>query len=67
MSNRRALPREYAPGAIAPVSGRYDQRNVLGSMTGVRITVVKGQTLPPAPRGFTWSVVDASPDRETAA
>jgi hypothetical protein len=60
------LTREYAPGEAAPASGTYEQRNVLGSATGSRITVAKGQPLPKAPRGFTWSVVDITSDREAA-
>jgi hypothetical protein len=36
---------------------------VLGSPTGVRVTVARGQFLPAAPRGFTWRLVEAPPER----
>ena len=52
--------REYPTGMRAPTAGIYEQRNVLGTPTGVRVTVVQGDVLPAAPRGFTWRVVDAS-------
>jgi hypothetical protein len=48
---------EFAPGMQAPAAGVYEQRNVLGSFTGVRVTVGQGDVLPAAPRGFTWSIV----------
>ena len=67
MTNMRVCVREYAPGTPAPKPGIYEQRNVLGSVTGVRVSVVyRGQTLPPAPRGFTWSVVEGVADQEAA-
>jgi hypothetical protein len=50
--------REYQPGEPAPASGEYEQHRVLGSATGVRAAVLAGQRLPPAPRGFTWVMVD---------
>jgi hypothetical protein len=50
---------EYPPGARAPSAGTYEQRNVLGTPTGVRITVAQDEVLPAAPRGFTWRKVDA--------
>ncbi|HEY2619687.1 MAG TPA: hypothetical protein VGI78_20265 [Acetobacteraceae bacterium] len=52
--------REYPPGMRAPSAGTYEQRNVLGTPTGVRVTVAQGDVLPAAPRGFTWRMVDAS-------
>jgi hypothetical protein len=54
--------REYPPGAQAPSGGIYEQCNVLGSSTGVRITLAPGQNLPAAPRGFTWRVVEPPPE-----
>jgi hypothetical protein len=42
----------------APSDGTYEQRNVLGALTGVRITVAQGEVLPAAPRGFTWRIVE---------
>ena len=43
--------REYPPGMQAPVGGTFEQRSVLGSPTGVRVTVARGEPLPNAPRG----------------
>jgi hypothetical protein len=53
--------REYSPGFGAPTAGVYEQRTVLGSTTGVRITVAQHDILPAAPRGFTWMLVEAVP------
>jgi hypothetical protein len=36
----------------------YEQRNVLGSSTGLRVVIAQGETLPAAPRGFTWIMVE---------
>ncbi|MEJ0019654.1 MAG: hypothetical protein WDN25_24490 [Acetobacteraceae bacterium] len=38
----------------APAAGTYEQRDVLGAYTGLRVTVVLDELLPAAPRGFTW-------------
>jgi hypothetical protein len=57
--------REYGPGTPAPSDGVYEQRNVFGSTTGTRIIVTSGQTLPAAPRGFTWRMFE--PPREIGA
>jgi hypothetical protein len=53
---------EYPPGGRAPASGTYEQRNVLGTFTGVRVTVAQGDELPAAPRGFSWSMVELHRD-----
>jgi hypothetical protein len=53
---------EHPPGIPAPTAGIYEQRNVLGSVTGVQVSMAKGETLPAAPRGFTWSLVQAPRD-----
>ena len=50
--------REYPPGMRAPAAGVYEQLNVLGSPTGIRINVAHGEALPAAPRGFTWIMVE---------
>jgi hypothetical protein len=50
---------EYPPRMRAPSAGVYEQRSVLGSPTGVRVTVAEGEELPAAPRGFTWRKVAA--------
>ena len=54
--------REYPPGMQAPVGGTFEQRSVLGSPTGVRVTVARGELLPKAPRGFTWSIIECVTD-----
>jgi hypothetical protein len=41
----------------APSAGTYEQCNVLGTPTGVRIAVAEGEVLPAAPRGFTWRMI----------
>ena len=56
---------EYPPGMQAPSTGTYEQRNVLGTPTGVRITVSQGEVLPAAPRGFTWRRVEANGSHDT--
>ena len=53
---------EYPPGTQAPASGVYEQRNVFGAPTGDRVTLARGETLPAAPRGFTWSLVKRATD-----
>lgn len=62
MTKYAVWAREYSPGALAPAGGIYEQCNVLGSTTGVRVTLASGQKLPAAPRGFTWRVVEPLPD-----
>jgi hypothetical protein len=60
------LAREYSPQALAPVAGTYEQCSVLGSPTGVRVNLARGERLPAAPRGFTWRVVESPPERDAA-
>jgi hypothetical protein len=54
--------REYPAGTPAPSAGAYEQRNVMGTPTGVRVTVAQGELLPAAPRGFTWKMIEAGDD-----
>lgn len=54
--------REYSPGMQAPMAGIFELRSVLGSPTGVRVTVARGEPLPKAPRGFTWSIIESVTD-----
>jgi hypothetical protein len=54
---------EYAGGAAAPASGRYESINLFGRRTGHRITAQRGEALPPLPRGFAWVVADAESNR----
>lgn len=55
--NQAAAGPEHPPGVPAPVAGTYEQLNVFGSRTGERFTAAAGDTLPAAPRGFTWILV----------
>jgi hypothetical protein len=48
------------PGDPAPATGAYREQNVFGTPTGKRIDVIKGNLMPPAPRGFTWRLADQS-------
>jgi hypothetical protein len=45
---------ERAPGDAAPAAGTYEQHNIFGSPTGIRVNVSQGQSLPAAPRGHSW-------------
>ena len=65
--NDLTTTREYPPGVPAPIAGTYVQRNVLGASTGVRINLELGETLPAAPRAFTWRLVEPLADRGTTA
>lgn len=64
--NNRMAAGEYPPGIPAPLAGIYEQRNVLGSLTGVQITMAQGEALPAAPRGCTWSFVETRKDADRA-
>jgi hypothetical protein len=52
----------HPPGQPAPTSGTYEQMNVFGSPTGVRVTVMHGHPLPAAPIGHGWSAVEGDAD-----
>jgi azurin len=49
---------EHAPGEAAPIAGTYEQLNVFGQSTGVRISVPHGHPLPAAPVGHNWVLTD---------
>ena len=49
---------EHPPGSPAPLSGRYEQLNVFGTSTGIRVNVRAGETLPVTPRGHCWVLVE---------
>jgi hypothetical protein len=38
------------------VNGVYEQMNVFGSPTGIRVRVPRGHPLPRAPQGHGWAV-----------
>lgn len=45
------------PGHPAPVSAQYQQIGPRGGQ-GPEVTVSKGKTLPPAPKGSTYRIAD---------
>lgn len=55
--------RDWSPGDQAPRSGVYAEVNVLGTPTGLTISVIQGTALPAAPRGFVWRLVQSTPPR----
>jgi hypothetical protein len=52
----------HASGQPAPVSATYEQMNVFGTPTGVRVRVQRGHPLPDAPIGHEWAVVVEHPE-----
>jgi hypothetical protein len=42
---------------LATDTGHYEERNVFGTPTGKVTHAAEGQSLPAAPRGFTWRLV----------
>jgi hypothetical protein len=51
---------EQQPGELAAETGDYEELNVFGTPTGKAVHAEQGQSLPPAPKGFTWRRVDYS-------
>jgi hypothetical protein len=49
---------EHAPGEPAPVAGTYEQLNMFGRPTGIRVNMTHGHPLPPAPLGHNWTLVE---------
>lgn len=61
---------DFGPGQPAPDAGPYEELNVFGTRTGKVIDVRHGETLPAAPRGFSWrslSALSVAELRERAA
>ena len=52
----------HPPGQHAAVSGTYEQMNVFGSPTGIRVSVTHGQPFPTAPIGHSWAAVKSDAD-----
>jgi hypothetical protein len=48
---------EYRPGEAAPTEGTYEQINILGQPTGIRVDVPSGHPLPRAPIGHVWRLI----------
>jgi hypothetical protein len=60
------VPRpEHFSGDRAPASGTYEQSNVFGSATGLRVVVRQGQPLPPGPEGHSWKLASSDADVPT--
>ena len=55
---RLAQRPEHAPGETAPVAGTYEQLNIFGRPTGVRVSVAHGHALAAAPVGHNWSLAE---------
>ena len=49
---------EHAPGEAAPAAGTYEQLNIFGRPTGIRVNVAHGHPLPSAPLGHNWTLAD---------
>ena len=49
---------EHAPGDPAPADGLYRELNVFGRPTEFEVMLSAGDTLPAAPVGFSWLLVD---------
>jgi hypothetical protein len=56
-------PNDQLPGEQARHSGEYEERNVLGGVTGWSIYADRGAILPSLPRGFTWRFVTQEPEQ----
>jgi hypothetical protein len=52
---------ELKPGAVAPDRHVYEELNVLGVPSGLRVHLLQGERLPTGPRGFTWRKVRPRP------
>lgn len=52
----------YPPGHPAPASTIYEQTNIFGSPTGIRVKVAHGHPLPTAPVGHEWVVAEGHPE-----
>ena len=56
------MPKKLKPGNRAPASAQYKRVGPRGG-AGPEVTVVKGRTLPPAPRGTTYKIVDRTKNK----
>jgi hypothetical protein len=52
----------HLPGQSAPESATYEQMNIFGSPTSIRIKMMHGHPLPEAPVGHSWAVVEGDTD-----
>jgi hypothetical protein len=49
---------EHGLGETAPVAGTYEQVNIFGRSTGIRVNVAHGHPLPSAPLGYNWTLAE---------
>jgi hypothetical protein len=56
------MSKSLKPGNQAPKSGQYQQIGPRGGK-GKEVTSVKGETLPPAPAGSSYKLVDATKNK----
>jgi hypothetical protein len=49
-------------GHPAPASATYEQVNLFGTLTGVRIDVACGNPLPGTPIGHGWAMLEEHPE-----
>jgi hypothetical protein len=47
---------EHKPGEDAPTAGTYELLNVLGAATGIEVALLRGDPMPTAPHGQTWTL-----------
>jgi hypothetical protein len=59
-----AEPMEYNPGDVAPKPGSYQLHNVFGSPTHHIVSLEVGESMPDAPRGFIWRLIEQSDNGE---
>ena len=56
------MAKQLKPGNKAPLSGQYQQIGPKGGK-GPEVTVVKGEPLPPGPKGGSYVVVDPTKNK----
>ena len=66
LATRMPTRDEHQPGQPAPKSGVYRLLNVFGGEEATRVTVRRGETLPAAPRGYSWRLVRETDDAAPA-
>jgi hypothetical protein len=49
---------EHSPGDAAPAAGVYEQLNIMGSPTGIRVNLAHGHPMPSAPLGHYWTLAE---------
>ncbi len=46
----------------AAASATYEQMNVFGSLTNIRVRMGRGQSLPAVPIGHSWALIEEHPE-----